>query len=387
MKNSLFLSFFLVVLMPESILVPGFESMPCDNDYGSASSIYNIPSGNDYSCHQYVKAALLNNWVNLATGKPISNEDQFEGLSITEIAEDPNFIQVSVDDAQAVTPLHGGYNNAYHSALKLSGGTFASAPSSTYHIYQTPNPRWYTNACPGEEEYYAAIPYITITGYSAVNQGMNITLTLTNNGQSFPSFLQLDTDKWDYDPAHFTKVSSTGTSITLTAKYVAVTSEVKYVLYTGNNASDTTKANGRRIKLVQIMPDCSGTLNGGPLNTFNTVPAGTNQIIMVQSSWTWVKTSGNATWSTSNGGKNMSFSISSGCATFNAYNASCNRTMTFCKGSSLIAYSVIDMKTLKVIKEGTTEDIEETNTLLDGLPEGTYVVTVDGNRTRYVKSN
>lgn len=61
--------------------------------------------------------------------------------------------------------------------------------------------------------------------------------------------------------------------------------------------------------------------------------------------------------------------------------------MTFCKGSSLIAYSVIDMKTLKVIKEGTTEDIEETNTLLDGLPEGTYVVTVDGNRTRYVKSN
>ncbi len=86
MKISVLLSFFLVVLMSKSILVPGFDSMlGCDNDYGSASSIYNIPSGNDYSCHQYVKAALLNNWVNLATGIPISNESQFEALNITEI--------------------------------------------------------------------------------------------------------------------------------------------------------------------------------------------------------------------------------------------------------------------------------------------------------------
>ncbi|HET7178520.1 MAG TPA: hypothetical protein VFI14_02290, partial [Chryseosolibacter sp.] len=110
-----------------------------------------------------------------------------------------------------------------------------------------------------------------------------------------------------------------------------------------------------------------------------------NQVAMHLSSWTWVKTSGNATWSTSNGGQDMTFTISSGCSTFNAYNASCNLTFTFCKGSSYSSVTVIDMRTLRVINEGIGDDMVEVNTLLNELPAGTYIIKIDGSTTRYRK--
>jgi hypothetical protein len=47
----------------------------------------------------------------------------------------------------------------------------------------------------------------------------------------------------------------------------------------------------------------------------------------------------------------------------------------------------MDMKTLRVIKEGKMENIEEINALLDELPSGGYIINIDGNTTRYVKSN
>jgi hypothetical protein len=45
------------------------------------------------------------------------------------------------------------------------------------------------------------------------------------------------------------------------------------------------------------------------------------------------------------------------------------------------------MQTLKVIKKGTVEDIDHSNTLLDGLPAGAYIINIDGNRMSFVKSN
>lgn len=121
------------------------------------------------------------------------------------------------------------------------------------------------------------------------------------------------------------------------------------------------------------------------------VSGGTNNVQMFLSSWTWVKTSGNASWSTSNGGKNMSFSISSGCATFNAYNAGCNLTFTFCRGSSLMSnneFVVFDMSQSKIVKQGKLEEgMEETKQLLEGLPNGHYVVYLNGTTTQYVKSD
>jgi len=87
----------------------------------------------------------------------------------------------------------------------------------------------------------------------------------------------------------------------------------------------------------------------------------------------------------------MTFSISSGCSTFNAYNASCNLTFTFCKGSSFMGdntFIVFDLINSKVVKEGQLDDdIEETKQILDGLPKGHYIVYLNGTSTQYVKSN
>lgn len=215
---------------------------------------------------------------------------------------------------------------------------------------------------------------------------MQFTLTITNNGQSIPSFLQLSESNWRFNDNgnYFTEVPNTrtATSITLIANTLAGSSDVRYNLLTGCNGS-----NFFRVKAVQILPNCTGTLNGGPLYSFNYVSSGSNQVVMYLNSWTWVKTSGNASWSTSNGGKNMTFTISSGCATFNAYNSNCNVTFTFCKSSSFATYTVLDMKNLEVIREGKIEDTAEINSLLNELPSGDYVINIDGTKTRYVKSN
>jgi len=339
----------------------------------------------DYNCHQYTRAALLGGttYVNPSSGIP-SNEAAFVNYSNATIAGDQDFIRVCLGDAKAVVPVGHG---AGHSAIILSNGIFASTPNSgpsapDIHYHQ--NPRAFTSAC--TEEYYATIPNVTISGTSAVNQGMQFTLTLTNNGQPFPSFLQLNNSNWRINETgnYFTEVPNTRTttSITLIANNLTGSSDIRYNLVTGCNGP-----NFFRVKTVQVLPNCTGTLNGGSLYTFNYVPAGSNQVVMFLSTWTWVKTSGNASWSTANGGKNMTFTVSSGCATFNAYNASCNLTFTFCKSSSFAAYTVMDMKTLKVIKEGKIENIEDVNALLDELPSGGYIINIDGNTTRYVKSN
>lgn len=349
--------------------------------FSSGSPIYTKQAS--YYCHQYVKAALLGNWVDMATGLPTHAESDFLTYS-GEVATDPNFIQVCVGDAKAIVPSPRG-NTAYHSAIKLNNGIFASTPDgSTQSIFTHQSATAFTTACPEEVKYYAPIPNITIAGTSAANQGMQFTLTLTNNGQPFPSFMLLQQDRWQFDANYFTEVlgTKTATSITLTANNLTGYSDVKYRLKTACNGEDFF-----RTKTIQVLPNCTGTLNGGSLYTFNYVPSGSNQVVMFLSSWTWVKTSGNASWSTSNSGKNMTFTVSSGCATFNAYNSSCNLTFTFCKSSSFSAYTVMDMKTLKVIKEGSLDNLEEINALLNELPSGGYIINIDGKTSRYVKSD
>ena len=85
------------------------------------------------------------------------------------------------------------------------------------------------------------------------------------------------------------------------------------------------------------------------------------------------------------------FSISSGCSTFNAYNASCNLTFTFCKGSSFMGGDntllVFDLINSRVVKEGQVEDAEDSKQILDGLPKGHYVVYINGTSTQYVKTD
>lgn len=317
----------------------------------------------------------------MATGVP-ANENTFGSIPNATIIGDQNFIRVcSLSQAKAVAFLNAG-----HSVIKLNDGRFAFTFDQYPNVETSYFPDAGSLACDGDEQYYDAIPNIAVSGASQVNQGQNITLTLTNGGQALPAYLQLHGDRWTFDAFYFQLVTKTSTSITLKAKDVSGPSDVTYNLLTGCNGNVNF-----RTKSVQVLPNCTGTLNQGPLYTFNMVPGGINQVDMYLSFWTWVKTSGNASWSSSNGGKKMTFSISSGCATFNAYNASCNLTFTFCRGSSLMGsneFVVLDLSNSKIVKQGLLEEgVEETKQILDGLPNGHYVVYLNGTSKQYVKSN
>lgn len=115
----------------------------CNN--GTGSDIYTKQS--NYNCHQFVRAALIGNYVNFTTGIPISNESQYTSLySTSTIAADQNFIRVcSSSNARAVVPVGNG---ADHSSIILDNGIFASTPNgSTDYIYTHQNPRTFTTAC------------------------------------------------------------------------------------------------------------------------------------------------------------------------------------------------------------------------------------------------
>jgi hypothetical protein len=192
----------------------------------------------DYGCYQYVRAALLGGYVNMSTGIP-TNESVFTNYPNVTIQSDQNFIQVcSKTDAKAVVPVGGG---AGHNAIILNNGLFASTPNSgpsAPDVHSHQSPRAFTSAC--SEEYYAAIPDIAISGITAVNQGTQFTLTLTNNGQPLPSYLQLSDEYWTFNSNYFIEVvsSTTATSITLIAKNLAGISNVKYDLLTGCNGNN-----------------------------------------------------------------------------------------------------------------------------------------------------
>lgn len=47
----------------------------------------------------------------------------------------------------------------------------------------------------------------------------------------------------------------------------------------------------------------------------------------------------------------------------------------------------MDAKTSEVLLEGNVGDLAATSKRLAELPAGEYIITVDGHRTRYVKSN
>lgn len=378
-KNLLLLVLLVLTMSSASVVL----KRSCSNLPGSY--LHTKPNNINYNCYQYTRAALLyntnNNNVNLSTGVP-SNEVNFPGYPSATIIDDQNFIRVcSLSQAKAVAFLNAG-----HAVIKLNDGRFAFTFDGYPYVETSYFPDASSGACDGDEQYYDAIPNIAISGGTQVTQGQNITLTLTNNGQTLPSYLQLNDGNWVFNTNHFDLVSKSSTSITLKAKTVTGYFDVTYNLLTGCNGNSNS-----RTKAVQVLPNCTGTLNQGPLYTFNMVPGGSNLVTMHLNYWTWVKTSGNASYSTSNSGKNMTFSISSGCATFNAYNPSCSLTFTFCRGSSLMGnneYVVVDFTNSTIVKQGQLEEaVEDTKQILDGLPSGHYVVYLNGTKRQYVKSD
>lgn len=311
----------------EESVVSGRLLSGCQPNSGSATP-YNKTG--DYNCHAYVRGALVQKSVNLYTGEP-GNTD-YSWLGEGTIQADNNFIRVcSRSHADAIAHLPKSRD---HSAIILSGGSYAyTFPNGNGgDIWNSGSALHYGTAC--DYEYYAAIPDVKISG--PVKSGNDYTFTL----QNAPSFITYDQNRWSY-PSGFQVISKSNTQLVLRPNSgVSGTFQVSATLKTSaltgscpkgiNNIETATGFIPRKTKSFTVATDCSGTLDGGPLYTMNYVSKyQQHQVVMAASHWTWVKTSGNASWSTSNFGQQMTFSISSGSATFNAYRSGCNRTVTF----------------------------------------------------------
>ena len=321
---------------PATEIKPGGEPEPIPSRMltscqpSSGSDVYT--KNGTYNCHQYVKAALVENGVNLSTGEP--NNVNYSYLPSGTIQDDDNFIRVC--DATYAGAIAHLPKSQDHSALRV-GTIYGYTYPGTSRVWKSASALNYGTAC--DYEYFAAIPNLGISG--PVKSGNTYTFTLVNKNQ-YP-FIIADANRWVFDTSKFS-ASKTDTQLTLTPNSgVSGSFTVKAIINTTatnnptgscatgiNNMETATTHKPERTVTFTVSPDCGGTLDGGPLYTVNSVSKYVqHQVVMNASNFTWVKTSGNATWSVSNNGKNMTFSISSGSVSFNAYGSGCNLNFTF----------------------------------------------------------
>lgn len=288
----------------------------------------------DYNCHEYVRGALVLGLVDLTTGQP-QNVDLSNSNTGT-IQTDPNFIRVcSVNDAKAIAHLPIG---ADHSALIVQTHYAYSFPGGT-HVYTSGVATHYGTAC--DYEYYAAIPDVTISGPVKIN-ATDYKFTLLNKSK-YP-FIIADANRWWVDPALFTVKSKTDTEITVapTASCPNGTYTIKAKINSSATKSPSDCPLGigvNNLPATSYVPEktktftltnCDGTLDGSStLLTVNSITYGSHQVVMNVCSMTWVKTSGNASYTVLNGGKQMNFTLTSGSVTFHAYGGGCDRNITF----------------------------------------------------------
>lgn len=280
-----------------------------------------------YNCHGYVRGALINHRT-AANGMP----NAVAAFSVgNTIQNDPNFIRVcSKSDAQALAQLPIGMD---HSALVI-GSTYTYATPGPGYVWVTGMPLHYGTPC--DYEYYAAIPDVTITG--PVKSGNNYTFTLNKANHAF---ITVDAGRWTC-PTGFSFVGTpTDTQATITpnantgAGTYSITASIKTSALTGsclkgvNGIENATNYIPTRTGQVTLAPNCTGTLDGGALNTVNSVTYGTHQVVMNVYPLTWVKTSGTATWFTGDSGHTVSITLTSGSASFHVYGSGCDMNYTF----------------------------------------------------------
>ncbi len=358
----------------------------------------------DINCHQYVRTALLNKNVNLADGTFKNTRDISDNSSWISTDTD-NFVKVCRKEFAEAICFSGISGQPDHSALVLSKGIitggkghFASTPGSGSYIYSYGEASMYSGG--GTEFYYFAV-LPKISGNSSLSPGNTSSYSIQNkdyikniNWSVSSSSLQIDG-------------ASNGTSVNIKASCNSG-SGTFYL-----KANITIKDSYQIVTIKKpitisctVIPSCfDNTIDGENLNTFNYVSANTNHQIIMGLTRSWNKSSGSTNyWYTRNSGKEMNFSISNGCATFQAYNGSCGtQTFIFCATSGYHLKSKITDKKLnsvteditpfaiydfngKKIREGILEKYDGKSPL-QMLPDGFYILKIyDTSQKVYVRN-
>jgi hypothetical protein len=354
--------------------------------FGQPPGCFSYTKAYPFNCHQYVRGCLTGK-VNLTTQIPISDL-QLSQLNSSNINSGSDFIRVLLksesDAASQTTSDHSSYN-----AGGASGFPFWATPGFTSNSLCSGNEN-VGNIGAGSCEYFAYIGDVTIAQpTTSLAVGTTHTFSLTNR----PSAVTIDN-------VTATNVSNGSVTITKTATTFTLSSTTAVCSFLITVYLKTSNSTGIIRTITQsgsIGDKCGGLLNGQLLQTFNNVSNSSNSVVMNCDGWTWQKTSGSATYTTANNGKNMNFNLTSGCSTFTANKSGCGtKTVTFCKSGSMSILTesqeepykieIYDMFSSSRLKSLVGSNSELTNyQLTEDLPKGFYIIIRNGISEKYAK--
>lgn len=313
-----------------------------DDCYEASTGGALLDNSSGFNCNQYLQAALIGLEVNLQSGKPnqgvnTSNWSNY-GFQANLIKFSPDFIRVcNFTDAQAIS--HLPYNEDHVALITRHGnGSFNQYTygiTSRNGIYNSFSPNHNPGTTPCDYEYIAAIPNAGISGPYISNNEYRFTF---NKGGH--NFIINDNSRWSYNTAKFHFVRSSSSELVIKPKNCvsgnySVSATINTNATAGNSCdlglrgvTSATKFSKSRSKSFSV-GQCGGTVNNNTLYTFNVVPRGTSNVLLNACNMTWVRTSGAASFVTSNNGQNMSFTLNGGSVTFQAYGSGCNNTYSF----------------------------------------------------------
>jgi hypothetical protein len=327
----------------------------------------------NYVCHDYVRAALEKQWVDLNTGSPTTSSSQFSSIGGGAIATDSKYVFVPVTFAYDVVTYHTQWTD--HSVLKLRNSNLFAAKWNTLPLYWLKDPSYYQGSYLTDPKYLVYVGNPSPLSASLVTDQQ---LTFSINRVNGLSYL------WTYDPFYFSLVGGNVSSetITLAAKCP------------GGNTNVTVKIwyPGLTERLftipVAISQDCEckGTyqINGSgtayPLYTVNSVsgsPIITTLYGGANVVYTWTKTSGSpiSWYSYGTGNKNLYVALNKNTsASFRFTSSNCNRSITFYRGSSLMV-----SKSLSTHYDSVNAELDTLFIPYDADNESAKSVTTDAN--------
>jgi hypothetical protein len=342
-----------------------------------------------YGCYDYVRAALEHtDWVTRSSGVPIPGilptpgHPVFRTGNYLEIFNDPKYVYISNSYSYEVVV----YTTTGHAVLKLTYGNYASKWNIDGGLYYQTIPNIYNNTIITETPKYMV--YIgTPTPTSLVSM---------SPGQQQDFWVKSVTGlcySWSYNTNYFTLISGTNStnSIRLQAKCPSGT---------GWNPSQTVSVTvgcsgvGQKVYNMPVninlsgcpADPCLGTyqINGTgtvyPLNTVNSVSG--SPIITtlnggsgVTYTWTLIGGSPSYWYSYGTGNKNLYVALNKNTsANFRFTSSTCNRSITFYRGSTLKA-----SKSLNTLSDSINAQLDTLFTPYDAVIEFDKTPALDAN--------
>ena len=342
--------------------------------------IQSSPSPN-YCCWDYVRAALEKGWVNLQTGVPSHPSTDFGSIGGYEISNDPKYIYVNWSPNYDVVSFED--SGEHHDVLKLRNSKLFAAKFGTRPLYWIKDSTLYQGMHLHHPRFMVYVGNISPATVNNLNPGQQVQLSVIyHDGLTYT---------WSYNSTYFSLVSGgSSNSITLQANC------------TGGGGTQTvsvsvsglsTQVYQATVTLTTLNCPCQGIyqINGSgtvyQLNTVNSI-SGSPIITTLNGgsgvTYAWTLTSGSPTWYYYGTGNKILYVAlnKNSSASFRFTSSTCNRSITFYRGSSLMA-----SKSLNTSSDSINAELDTLFIPYDAVNESVKEAPFDANANNGVFVN